>query len=346
MAQLMARGEDVISLGQSVPWYGPPPEAGRAVSEELSGWRINVYSSDMGLPELRSALADKLRSFNRVSADPDAQIIITPGSNQAFMMAMLTLVGPGDEVVLPSPYYFNHDMAVTLCGAKAVHVPLAEEDGFQLHLHNIEPYLSPRTKAVVVNSPNNPTGTVYHPHELAEIVRFLAERGIFVVSDEAYEAFCFDGAEHFSPASMPEVARYVITLGSFSKTFGMTGWRVGYLVADAEICRQVLKVQDAMAICASVASQVAALAALRQMSPFVAANLPELDHRRVLVAEKIASTPGLGWKKTDGALFAFVDAGTGNSSWELAHDILDRAHVLLVPGAVFGAHGEGFLRVS
>ena len=200
MAELTAGGADVISLGQSVPWFAPPPEVREAVAESLRSTQIDVYSDVVGLPELRDAVSRKLADFNGIVADPATNIIITPGSNQAFIVALLTLVEPGDEVLLPAPYFFNHEMAIALCGARAVEVPLNEEDGFQLRVQDVEPLVTAKTKAVLINSPNNPTGAVYRKEEVAKLVEFLAERGIYVISDEAYEVYCFDGAEHFSPA--------------------------------------------------------------------------------------------------------------------------------------------------
>ena len=346
MAELTAGGADVISLGQSVPWFAPPPEIREAVAESLQSTQIDVYSDVIGLPELRDAVSRKLADFNDIAADPATNIIITPGSNQAFIMALLTLVEPGDEVLLPAPHFFNHDMAISLCGARAVEVPLDEEEGFQLRLQNVEPLITAKTKAMLINSPNNPTGAVYRKEELVKLVGFLAERGIYVISDEAYEVYCFDGAEHFSPASAVDTAERVITLGSFSKTFGMTGWRVGYFVADAEICRQAVKVQDSMAICAPVVSQFAALAALRQTSRFVADHVSELARRRALLIERLDAVDGLSWRPTDGSMFALLRTDVGRDSWDLMYDILNEAHVLVIPGASFGRSGEGFLRVS
>ena len=346
MAELTAAGADVISLGQSVPWFAPPPEVRAAVAESLRSSEIDVYSDVVGLPELRDAVSRKLAELNGIAADPATNIIITPGSNQAFIVALLTLVEPGDEVLLPSPYFFNHQMAIALCGARAVEVPLDEEEGFQLRIQDVEPLVSAKTRAIMINSPNNPTGAVYRKEEMTGLVEFLVERGIYVISDEAYETFCFDGAEHFSPGSVADTAERVITLGSFSKTFGMTGWRVGYLVADAEICRQAVKVQDSMVICAPVVSQIAALAALRHSSEFVTDHLSELARRRALLIERLDAVKALSWRPTGGAMFAFLRADVGRDSWDLTYDILKEAHVLVIPGASFGRGGEGFLRVS
>ncbi len=348
MIQMNAEGGDVISLGQSVPFFGPPPRMLDAVRDALDsfGPRLHTYGPDAGIPELRDALAGKLRDFNGVSFDPETQLLVTPGSNQAFMVAMTTILEPGDEVAIASPYYFNHHMAIELCGGVVREIPLSEEDGFQMTMEDIEPVLSERTKAVVIISPNNPTGTVYRPDEIATIARELTERGIYIISDDAYEVFCYDGARHTSVATLANSVDNVITLGSLSKTFGMTGWRIGYIAASVELCRQALKVQDAMAICAPIISQVAAVAALERMPEYPLSMIAELDERRRLLEKALDDIPALHWSKTDGALFAMVRADVAGGERELAWEILDEAQVLTVPGSAFGKQWERFLRIS
>ena len=348
MIQMNAEGGDVISLGQSVPFFGPPPQMLDAVRNALDsfGPRLHTYGPDAGIPELREPLAVKLRDFNGVSFDPETQLLVTPGSNQAFMVVMTTILEPGDEVAIASPYYFNHHMAIELCGGVVREIQLSEEDGFQMTMEDVEAALTEHTRAVVIISPNNPTGTVYRPEEIATITRELTERGIYVISDDAYEVFCYDGASHTSVAGLADSTDNVITLGSLSKTFGMTGWRIGYIAASAELCRQALKVQDAMAICAPIISQVAATAALEQMPGYPLGMIAELDERRSILENTLDNIPALHWNKTDGALFAMVRADIGGEDRELAWELLDRAEVLTVPGSAFGRQWEGFLRIS
>ncbi|MXX53770.1 MAG: pyridoxal phosphate-dependent aminotransferase [Dehalococcoidia bacterium] len=348
MSRMNAEGGDVISLGQSVPFFGPPPQMLDAVRDAIDnfGPRLHTYGPDAGIPDLRHARARKLREFNRVSFDPDTQLVVTPGSNQAFMVAMTTILEQGDEVAIASPYYFNHHMAIELCGGVVREIPLSEEDGFQMTMEDVEEALTERTRAVVIISPNNPTGTVYRAEEIATITRELTERGIYVICDDAYEVFCYDGARHTSVAGLSGYVDNVITLGSLSKTFGMTGWRIGYIAANAELCRQALKVQDAMAICAPIISQVAATAALEQMPEHPLSMISELDERRRVLEATLDKIPVLHWYKTDGALFAMVGADVAGEDRELAWELLDRAQVLTVPGSAFGAQWGGFLRIS
>ena len=349
MAEINAAGGDVISLGQSVPFFGPPPEMIEAVRDALDsfGPRLHTYGPDAGIPELREALARKLTDFNGVEVDPDRQLLVTPGSNQAFMVTMMTILDPGDEVAIASPYYFNHHMAIELCRGVVREIPLSEENGFQMTLEDVESVLTPHTKAVVIISPNNPTGTVYDPEEVVAIARSLTERGIYVITDDAYEVFCYDGTRHVSPRAVVESSELLITLGSLSKTLGMTGWRIGYIAADPGLITQALKVQDATAICAPIVAQVAAVAALEQMPAYPQSMIGELNERRDLLQSVVDKSPALHWHRTDGALFALVRADTvGGDRRELESNLLERAHVLTVPGRAFGTQWSDFIRVS
>ena len=349
MAEINASGGDVISLGQSVPFFGPPPEMIEAVRDALDnfGPRLHTYGPDAGIPELREALARKLADFNGVEVDPDRQLLVTPGSNQAFMVTMMTILDPGDEVAIASPYYFNHHMAIELCRGVVREIPLSEENGFQMTLEDVESVLTPHTKAVVIISPNNPTGTVYDPEEVVAIARSLTERGIYVITDDAYEVFCYDGTRHVSPRAVVESSELLITLGSLSKTLGMTGWRIGYIAADPELITQALKVQDATAICAPIVAQVAAVAALEQMPAYPQSMIGELNERRDLLQSVVDKSPALHWHRTDGALFAMIRADTvGGDRRELESNLLERAHVLTVPGRAFGTQWSDFIRVS
>ena len=349
MAEINADGGDVISLGQSVPFFGPPPEMVEAVRDALDsfGPRLHTYGPDAGIPELREALARKLADFNGVEVDPGRQLLVTPGSNQAFMVTMMTILEPGDEVAIASPYYFNHHMAIELCGGVVREIPLSEENGFQMTLEDVESVMGPKTKAVVIISPNNPTGTVYDPDQIAAIASSLTERGIYVITDDAYEVFCYDGARHVNPMAAVEPSELLVTLGSLSKTLGMTGWRIGYIAASPELIRQALKVQDATAICAPIIAQVAATAALEHMPAYPQSMIGELNERRDLLQSVVAETPALHWHRTDGALFALVRAeSAGGDRRELESELLERAHVLTVPGSAFGNQWSDFIRVS
>jgi aminotransferase len=343
-AELRAAGHHVISLGQAVPFFPPPDAALDAARSALDGADVHRYVTDPGLPSLRGALAARL-SAAAGTAITAADLLITAGANHAFTLALATLVDPGDEVILPSPYFTNHQMAVCAAGAVAVEAPVADRVTFATRFADIAPHLTSRTRAVVLCNPSNPTGAAITPADGAALVRELAGRGIVVISDETYMQFVYDGA-HWSAASVPEWRRNVVAVGTFSKSFGMMGWRVGYLLADAAICVEAVKVQDAMIICAPAVSQMMAEAAVRERWDYPLSFHSELRSRRRTLAAALSAVPGVEWSPTAGGLFAFVAIPGCGDSVRFSHDLLEQAHVVTIPGAVFGASGEGHLRLS
>lgn len=343
-AQLRAAGHHVISLGQALPYFSPPACALDAARAAIDRPEVNFYSTDPGLLSLRTALAARLSETIGADATPD-DLVITAGGNHAFTLALTTLVDSGDEVVLPAPYFTNHQMAICAAGATAVEAPIADREMFSVVWNDIEPHLTSRTKAVVLCNPSNPTGATLDPHEGALIVSELASRGIVVFSDETYMHFVYEGA-HWSAASTSGWRRNVVLLGTFSKSFGMMGWRVGYMLADAGVCEQAIKIQDAMIICAPVISQIAAEAAVRERWTYAASFHDELRRRRGILVDGLADISGLHWTPTRGGIFAFVRVDGCDDSTRLANDLLENAHLVTIPGAAFGRSGEGFLRLS
>jgi len=346
VAALRNEGADVINLGQGASGFPPVATAMEAARQALEEPSTHVYSADAGLLPLRQVLSEWLSEIHGLAADPETEIVITAGGNQAFALALLTLLEPGDKVLLPSPFYFNHEMSIRIVGAVPVEVSLRESTGFQLTLADLEPHLKTQPRAVVVVSPNNPTGAVYDLEELERITRALAARGIAIIFDETYQAFLYDGAQHLSPGSIPEARSHVITVGSFSKTFSLAGWRVGYLLAEPDFVQQAIKVQDSMLVCAPVISQRAALGALKTPREELARRRVILSERRQLVAQSVAEIPGLHWHPTGGAYYAFVRVEGCTDAAALAWDLLERADLAVVPGSIFGRNGEGFLRLS
>ena len=298
VATLRTECADVINLGQGVPGFPPVVTAMEAARQALAEPSTHVYSADAGLLPLRQALSEWLAERNGLAADPETEMVITAGGNQAFFLALLTLLEPGDKVLLPSPFYFNHEMSIRIVGAVPIEVPLREETGFQLTLADLEPHLKMQPRAVVVVSPNNQPGAVYDPEELERIARVVAARGIAVIFDETYQASLYDGAQHLSPGSIPEARSHVITVGSFSKTFSLAGWRVGYLVAESDFVQQGIKVQDSMIVCAPVISQRAALGALKTPLEELTRRRAVLSERRQLMEQRLAEIPRLRWHPT------------------------------------------------
>lgn len=343
-AELRAQGHHVISLGQAVPFFPPPASAVSAAREAVGTPAVNVYATDPGLPSLRAALADRLTAAvgSTVTA---ADLLITAGANHAFTLVVTTLVDPGDEVILPAPYFTNHQMAIAAAGATPIEAPVADRSTFAVRWGDIEPHLTARTKAVVLCNPSNPTGAPVDRADGERIVSELARRDVLVVSDETYMQLVFEGA-HWSAAAPAEWRRNVVVIGTFSKSFGMMGWRVGFVLADASLCEQAVKVQDAMIICAPVISQVAAEAAVRDDWNYPLSFHGDFRRRRRIVQEGLGRIRRLAWTPTRGGLFAFTRVEGCDDSTALSNALLDQAHVVTIPGAAFGQAGEGYLRLS
>jgi aspartate/methionine/tyrosine aminotransferase len=343
-AELRAAGHHVISLGQALPSFRTPASAVAAAYDALKDDDVHVYSADAGRASLRAVLADRLASSHGIVSQPD-EYIITAGANQAFMLALLTLIGEGDEVLLPAPYFVNHEMAICAVGGRPVEVPLKEETGFSVTWQELAPFVSARTRVVVFCNPSNPTGATIAADEGVRIIAELRARGIVAICDETYMQFVY-GRRHWSAASVPDWRDNVVVVSSFSKSFGMTGWRAGYLLADAGVCEQAIKVQDAMIICAPAIAQAVAEAAVRDSWNYPCTFHPQLEERRRLMIEGVRSIERLHWTPTSGGFFAFVRVDGCDDSAAMATAILERAHVVTVPGAIFGRTGEGYLRVS
>lgn len=343
-AQLRALGHRVISLGQALPFFSPPASALRAAHAALLAPEVHFYSTDPGRPSLRRALAERFGQDFGIDCALD-DLVITAGANHAFATALTTLVSPGEEVVLPSPYFTNHHMQVRASGAVAIEAPLADQTTYSLTWEDVAPALTPRTRAVVLCNPSNPTGAPVDAVHGARIVQELAARGIFVISDETYMHFVHDGG-HWCAASVPAWRQNVVVIGTFSKSFAMMGWRVGFVLADRTICEQATKVQDAMIICAPVISQMAAEGAVRDDWQYPGSFRTEFVRRRRMVEDRLTAIRALEWTPTRGGFFAFARVNGCTDSTALANRLLEEAHVVTIPGAAFGRSGEGCLRLS
>jgi aspartate/methionine/tyrosine aminotransferase len=370
-AELRAAGHRVVSLGQALPGFGPPASAIAAAHKALATPEAHIYSADAGIIGLREALCERLAAGSRGRPEADGpradNVIVTAGGNQAFMLALMTLVDPGDQVLLPAPYFVNHEMAIAAFGAVPTEVPLDEARGFALRWADLEPHVTSRTRAVVICTPSNPTGAVIDRTEMTRIVQELGQRGVVLLSDETYGAFVYaeDAGNSSAPGhaeqnvpvprktwhspsalEVPGWRENVVVLNTFSKSFGMTGWRVGYMVADTRVCEQAIKIQDAMIICAPVVSQMGVEAAIRESWEYPLAFHDELIARRQLLIDGLARIPQLHWTPTGGGFFAFVRVKGCTDSAHLANDILEQADVVTIPGSTFGRRGEGFIRLS
>ncbi len=342
-AELRAAGHDVISLGQALPFFGPPPSALAAARAALDTREVNLYVTDPGMPALRAALAERLGSYGIAASADD--VLITAGANHAFTLAITTMVDAGDEVLLPAPYFTNHQLALAALGAVPVEVPVQDRAGFRVRWTDIEPRLTRRTRAVVICNPSNPTGAALDPAEGRRIVSELAKRDVVVFSDETDLHFVY-GRPHWSAAAAAEWRQNVVVLGTFSKSFGMMGWRVGFMLADARICAEAVKIQDAMIICAPAIGQSAALGAVRGDWNYPESFHADLLARREALLDGVRAIRRMHWTPTDGAFFGFVRVNGCSESAALAESLLEHAHVVTIPGAAFGGSGEGHLRLS
>ena len=250
---------------------------------------VHFYSTDPGRPSLRRALAERLQQEIGADCGPE-NLVITAGANHAFATALATLVNPSDEVVLPAPYFTNHYMQVQASGSIAVEAPLADPKAFAVTWDDVARALTPRTRAVVLCTPSNPTGATITRADGERIVSELASRGIWVIGDETYMQFVFDGT-HWSAASVGDWRRNVVVIGTFSKSFAMMGWRVGFVLAGRDVCEQATKIQDAMIICAPTISQIAAEAAVTEDWDYPRSFQSEFRRRRERVAGRLSRPP-------------------------------------------------------
>jgi aspartate/methionine/tyrosine aminotransferase len=343
VAGWIAETPGTISLGQGVVHYGPPPAALRGIPAFLKNAAHHKYVPDAGLPSLRKAFEEKLRAENGIDAAFGRRIFVTAGANQGFFNALLCLCDPGDEVILLSPYYFNHEMAVRLADCRAVCVPT--DRNYQPRLAAIEAAMTARTRAVVTVSPNNPAGVVYPPGALRAINRLCAARGIYHVSDEAYEYFTYDGATHYSPGSSG--AEHTISLFSMSKSYGMASWRVGFLVVPEHLFDDMMKIQDTVIICAPAVSQAVAREALKGGRRYCLRRLPAIARVRERMLDAFSRIPDLlTVPPSQGAFYFLVKVRTFLDDLALVERLIREHKVAVIPGGTFGLGKGCYLRIS
>lgn len=341
ISRWIAEVPGTISLGQGMVSWGPPPEAIAALRAFPSGEADHKYGPVEGLPELVARIAQKLAAENRISARGN-RIFVTAGGNLAFMNAVLAITDPGDEIILPVPYYFNHEMAVVMAGCTPV--PVATDARYQLRLDAIAAAITPRTRAIVTVSPNNPTGAVYPEEDLRAVNTLCRDRGLYHLSDEVYEYFLHGDATHFSPASIEGAAAWTISMFSLSKAYGMASWRVGYMTVPADLWEAVNKIQDTLLVCPPHPSQKAAAAALGAGRAWTASHLPSLTRMRDRAWTTLSGVADV--PRADGAFYYLIKADTSLDSMSAAERLIRDHRVAVIPGAAFGATEGCALRVS
>ena len=334
-----------ISLGQGVVFYGPPPTALARIPAVLADPANHLYGPVDGIPELRKAIRAKLRAENGIAGGAEQSVFVSAGGNMAFMNAILALVDPGDEVVLPLPYYFNQEMAVTMAGGRVIAVPVG--DDYQLDPDAIRRAIGPRTRAVVTVSPNNPSGAVYSEEVLRAVNAICAEHGIVHISDEAYEYFTHDGARHFSPGSIEGSEAHTISLFSLSKAYGFASWRVGYMAFPARFDTAMRKIQDTVLICPTVISQHVAAGALEQGAAYARGYLEEMSGARRAVLASLRSIEDLCTVvPTKGAFYLLLRIAGDHDPMRLVERLVREHRVAAIPGTTFGIEHGCSVRVS
>ncbi len=333
----------LINLGSGTPDFLPPPAVFEAMQQALAAGKIQ-YTAWTGIPELRAAIAEKLRTENNIVYDPATEIVVTAGAQEALMATLMMLLDPGDEAITPSPHYDEYTRDASILGATLVPVATTPESQFTINVADLAAAITPRTRALIVVTPNNPTGTVLPERTLRDIAALAQERNLIVISDEIYEYYTFDGHRHISMASLPGMRERTITLNSFSKSFAMTGLRLGYIAAPAPLIDALLPFHHAMMICASVVAQYGGLAVLSQPRDWFQAQLAEYDRRRHLWMDTLKAIP-LPYSEPQGAYYIFIDIRpTGLSSAAFVARAREEARLVFQPGTIGGGAGEGFIR--
>lgn len=341
---IAATMKDVISLGIGEPDFVTPAHISQAGIDSVARGDTH-YTSNSGIFELRSALSTKLFDMYGVRYDPESEILITVGVSEALQCAMLATIDPGDEVLVVEPCFVAYKPSVVLAGGTAVVVPTRVEDDFEVTAEEIEKYITPKTKMIFIGYPNNPTGAVMTKKRLQDIASLAEKYDLLVMSDEIYDRLVY-GIEHTNFASLPNMRERTILLGGFSKSYAMTGWRVGYVCANAEILGAIRKVHQYAIMSAPTMAQHAALEALQHGEQDVRDMVNEYDLRRQTILAGL-NTIGLPTFEPRGAFYVFPDVrSTGLTSNEFSEKLLMQEHVAAVPGDAFGESGAGFVRMS
>ena len=348
MTRLSKQIEDVAFLSWAKPTSDTPEFIKQGAISAIHDGLAGGYSETLGLMALRKEIITKLERDNHIFADVP-ELMITVGAIEGLAAAVMAAIDPGDEVILPTPTYSTHIRQVLLASGRPVMVPLVEEKGFAWDIEAVRNAVTPRTRAILYCSPNNPTGTVFSEEEIRKLASIALKNNLVVITDEAYEYFTFDGARHFSMASIPEMKGHVISTYTFTKTYAMTGWRIGYLHASQDLINQIAKAHIPFAICAPVVSQYAALAALRGSQDCVGNFKDHYCKMRNLMCERLDRLQTIfSYHKPEGTYLMVpkILIDEGRDSVAFCKRLLKEGRVSTTPGIAFGPTGEGHLRLS
>ncbi len=342
--KLEARGKKVIHFEIGEPDFPTAPHIKEAAKAALDAGHT-TYVNSQGLPSLRAAIAEHAGAFRSIPMRPE-QVVVAPGGKPIIFYTISVLVNPGDEVIYPNPGFPTYDSVIRYVGGVPVPIALEEKSGFRFSTTALRERITARTKLIILNSPSNPTGGILSSADLEEIAAAVAGRDIFILSDEIYSRICY-GTPAPSIAAVPGMQEKTIILDGFSKTYCMTGWRLGYGIMHEELAEKVTRLLINSNSCTSYFVQDAGIAALNGPQDSVDAMVAEFARRRDCIAEGLDSIPGIVCHKPEGAFYAFANVtGTGLSSGELACVLLEEAGVAVLDGAAFGVFGSGYLRLS
>ena len=342
-------GKKVIHFEIGRPDFDTPEYIKKAAKESLDRGEV-FYTSNLGDMGLREAIAWKLETQNHIPCKAE-NVLVSVGLSEAIFDSLMAVLDPGDEILVPDPVWMNYVNVPKVLGAVPVSYSLKEENGYQIDPEEVRSKITDRTKALVLVTPNNPTGSILTRKTLEEVAEIAVEKDILVFADEVYERLIYDGEEHVSIASLPGMAERTFTFNGFSKAYSMTGWRLGYVAAPVEYIREINKLHQNAVTCAPSFVQKAGIAALREEGQEVAEMVKEYHRRRDFAVKAINETPGLSCATPNGAFYIFINckevcAKAGMTCQELAEYLLENAGIALVAGTVFGKAGEGFIRMS
>ena len=345
MFELAKQYDDSINLTLGEPGFRTPEHIIEAGIRGLREGKTK-YTPNAGIKSLREAIAYKLEKENGIKCDPEKNLIVTAGATQALMLAMVTLVDPGDEVILQGPNWPDYRGQIDMVNGKAVYAKVDEHCDFKMTADIIEPLITEKTKLIIINSPSNPTGGVLDYEDLLAIAELVKKYKIFIISDEPYERLVYDGFVQKSLAAIPGIEDYVLTINSFSKTFAMTGFRVGYICANERIMENLIKLHENMVASVPEPMQMAAIEAIYNGEEDVREMVEYYDRNRRLIVDGLNRIKGFSCHNPMGAFYVFPNIKDfGMTSRECAEYILEKTHVVTAPGDAFGPDGEGYIRI-
>jgi len=342
---LIASSEDVISLGVGEPDF-PTPEPIKEAGVNAIQLDYTHYTSNYGLLELREKIAGKLEKENKIKVDPENQILITSGTSEALDLVFRAILDPGDEVIVPEPSYVSYKPCVWFTHSDPVSVPMREINDFRIQKEDLEKKITKKTKAILIASPNNPTGSVLKKKDLEDIADLAIEHDLLIVSDELYEHLIYDNEKHHSIGSFNGMQDHTLTINGFSKAYACTGWRLGYAAGPEELIEAMMKIHQYSMLCAPSIAQYAVLKAF-ESGKYVKQMVKEFDMRRRLLVNGLNDISKIKCVIPKGAFYAFPNIKeTGLSSEEFSTQLFKEANVAVVPGNTFGESGEGYVRCS